>query len=134
MRNCNIFLTTGVRGLTARLVNRYSKNCMATVDVNDSEFEEKVLKSDKPVLVDFWAAWCGPCKMAEPVLDGLADEYKDKVTIAKLNVDENPQSTQKYGVMSIPTTILFKEGKEIGRQIGFAGKQAFEDLIKKGVS
>jgi thioredoxin 1 len=107
---------------------------MATVDVTDQEFEEKVLKSDIPVLVDFWAAWCGPCKMAEPVLEELSEEYSDKVKIMKLNVDENQDSTGKYQVMSIPTTILFKAGEEVGRQIGFAGKQAFEDLVKKGVS
>ena len=106
---------------------------MATVDVTDKEFEEKVLNSDSPVLVDFWAAWCGPCKMAEPVLEELSEEYKDKVKIAKLNVDENAQTTQKYGIMSIPTTVLFKGGEEVGRQVGFAGKQAFEDLIKKGI-
>lgn len=106
---------------------------MATVDVTDKEFEEKVINSKSPVLVDFWATWCGPCRMAEPVLEELSEEYKGKVEIAKLNVDENPQNTQKYGVMSIPTTILFKGGKEIDRQIGFAGKQAFEQLVKKAL-
>jgi thioredoxin 1 len=106
---------------------------MPTINVSDSDFEEKVLKSETPVLVDFWAAWCGPCKMAEPVLEELSDGYKDKVTIAKLDVDKNLKTTEQFGVMSIPTTVLFKDGKEIGRQIGFAGKQAFEDLIKKGL-
>jgi len=106
---------------------------MATTTVSDSDFEEKVVKSSTPVLVDFWASWCGPCKMAEPVLEELSEAYKGKVGIAKLNVDENQATTQKFGVMSIPTTILFKEGKELGRQVGFAGKQAFEDLLKKGV-
>lgn len=106
---------------------------MAVTKVTDSNFDQDVLKSSLPVLVDFYADWCGPCKMAEPVLDELSNTYKDKLLIVKVNVDES-QIAGKYGVMSIPTTILFKEGKEIGRQVGFGGKQIFDDLIKKGVT
>jgi len=106
---------------------------MTTVDVTDADFEEKVLKNQAPVLIDFWAPWCGPCKLAEPVLDELSEQYKDKVNIVKINVDDNQQTAGKYDIMSIPTTVLVKEGKEVGRQIGFSGKEAFEDLIKKGI-
>jgi thioredoxin 1 len=106
---------------------------MATTNVTDQEFDQKVLQNSLPVLVDFWAVWCGPCKLAEPVLEELSEVYKEKIHIMKLDVDANPANSQKYGVMSIPTTILFKNGEEIGRQIGFAGKQAYDDLIKKGV-
>ncbi len=106
---------------------------MALADVTDADFELKVVKAQTAVLVDFWAPWCGPCKLAEPALEELAEFYKGKVDIVRINVDENHQTTQKYGVMSIPTTVLIKGGEEIGRQIGFAGKQAFEDLTKKGL-
>ena len=106
---------------------------MAINKVTDSTFDQTVLKNNLPVLVDFYADWCGPCKMAEPVLEELSESYKDKVVFVKVNVDEN-QVAGKYGVMSIPTTILFKTGVEIGRQVGFGGKQAFEDLIKRGLT
>lgn len=105
---------------------------MATFNVTDQDFDSQVLQSKTPVLVDFWATWCGPCRMAEPVLEELSESYKDKVLIAKLDVDNNPAMSQKYGVMSIPTTILFKDGQELGRQVGFSGKQNFEELVKKG--
>lgn len=106
---------------------------MAAIDITDANFEDKVLKSKLPVFVDFWAPWCGPCKMAGPVIEELSENYKGKVEFMKVNVDEN-QVAAKFGVMSIPTTVLFKDGKEISRQVGFAGKNAYEDLIKKGVS
>jgi thioredoxin 1 len=107
---------------------------VATLNITDQNFEEIVTKAGTPVLVDFWAPWCGPCKMAEPVLEELSEAYKGKVQIVKMNVDENQLPSTKFGILSIPTTILFKGGNEIGRQIGFAGKQSFEDLIKKGVT
>jgi len=106
---------------------------MALIIVTDNDFEEKVLKASLPVLIDFYADWCGPCKIAGPVLEELSEEYKGKITIVKVNTDQNKQSSEKYGILSIPTTVLIKGGQEIDRQVGFAGKTAFEDLIKKGL-
>lgn len=98
--------------------------------ITDQDFEEVVLKSDKPVMVDFWATWCGPCQMAGPVIDELADDYKDTHVIAKLDVDENNATAAKYGVQSIPTVILFKGGVEVARKTGFAGRAMYENLLK----
>jgi len=101
-----------------------------TVTFTDANFDEQVLKSSKPVMVDFWATWCGPCVMAGPVIDELATDYKDKYVIGKLDVDQNQTTAGKYGVQSIPTVILFKDGKEVARKVGFAGKPMYENLLK----
>lgn len=105
---------------------------MPAVHIDQEQFEEKVLKADKPVLVDFYADWCGPCKAAAPVLDELADEADGKYEVIKVNVDENQELSQQHGIMSIPTVMLFKDGKEVDRQIGFAGKDGYKQLIAKG--
>ncbi len=104
---------------------------MAAVHFTDQDFEEKVLKSDKPVFVDFFTEWCGPCKMAAPIIEEMSEEYKDKVVMGKLDVDTNRETAGKYGVMSIPTVIMFKGGEEVDRMVGFAGKEGYEALIKK---
>ena len=101
-----------------------------TVTFSDQNFADEVIKSDKPVMVDFWATWCGPCQMAGPVVDSLADDFKGKIKIGKLDVDANQTTAGKYGVMSIPTVILFKDGKEIARKVGFAGRPMYENLLK----
>ncbi|MEW6257164.1 MAG: thioredoxin [Pseudomonadota bacterium] len=95
---------------------------MSVEKVSDQSFEQDVLKSGAPVVVDFWAEWCGPCRMVGPILDEMAGEMGDKVKIVKLNVDENPETASKYGIMSIPTLLLFKDGKIASRQVGAVPK------------
>ena len=103
------------------------------MQLNNQNFEKEVLKSNIPVLVDFWANWCGPCKMAGPVIDQLEKDYAGKIKVGKLDVDENPQISQKYAVMSIPTVIIFKDGKEIKRQVGFSGKEGYIKILEEAL-
>jgi len=106
---------------------------MAAVILTDKDFEEKVEKNQGVVMVDFYADWCGPCKMAAPIIEELSDEYKGKVVVAKMDVDANQQTTGKFGIMSIPTMIIFKAGKEVERMSGFTGKEGYVKLIKKAL-
>ena len=99
--------------------------------VTANTWDDIVLKSKKPVLVDFWAEWCGPCRMVGPALEQLSDTMNGKVKIAKLNVDENQEIAMKYGIRSIPSLLLFKEGREIGRTIGAASKEAYQQFIEQ---
>ncbi|WP_425414360.1 thioredoxin [Paenibacillus ginsengihumi] len=101
---------------------------MAIINVSDANFEQTV--KEGVVLVDFWAPWCGPCKMIAPVLEELSVKYGDKLTIAKVNVDDNPESAARYGVMSIPTLKLFKNGEEVGTQVGFRPSQELSALVE----
>ena len=103
---------------------------MAEIILDDSNFEAEVLQSDIPVLVDFWAPWCGPCKMLGPVISELAEEYEGKVKVGKVNVDEEDELAAQYGIQSIPTVLLFKGGEVVEQSLGFKPKAFFEDLIK----
>lgn len=106
---------------------------MAAVHFIDADFEEKVLKSSLPVMVDFYADWCGPCRLAAPIIDELSVTYEGKILIGKVDVDANVETAAKFGVQSIPTVIIFRGGKEEERKVGFGGKSSFEEMIKKVV-
>jgi thioredoxin 1 len=99
------------------------------VKVTDAEFEDKVLNSETPVLLDFWAEWCGPCKMIAPILDDISKEYAGRLTVAKLNIDENPATPQRYGVRGIPTLILFKNGEVEATKVGALAKSQLASFI-----
>ena len=103
-------------------------NIMA-LEITDATFEEIVLKSDKPVMVDFWAAWCGPCRMVGPVIDQISEEYAGKAVVGKVDVDANQEFAAKYGVRNIPTVLVFQNGEVVGRQVGVSPKNVYAEAI-----
>lgn len=101
----------------------------AILHVTDDSFEDNVLKSSQPVIIDYWAEWCGPCKMIAPILDEIATDYKGKLVVAKLNIDENPATPQRYGVRGIPTLMLFKDGEVEATKVGAISKSQLAEFI-----
>lgn len=106
---------------------------MALKEISDETFEQEVLKSSQPVLVDFWAAWCGPCKMIAPFLEEIAEEMSEKIKLVKLNVEEHPMTPSQYGVRNIPTLKIFKDGAEVSTQVGGVPKQKIVDWINENI-
>ena len=102
---------------------------MAVMTVTKENFDQEVMKADKPVLIDFWAAWCGPCKMMGPVIDQIAEEHTD-IKVGKINIDEQPELAQKYGIMSIPTVVLFEGGSPKETSVGLVPKESIEKMFK----
>ena len=99
------------------------------LEITDATFEAKVLKSDKPVMVDFWAAWCGPCRMVGPIIDEISEEYDGKAVVGKVDIDANQEFAAKYGVRNIPTVLVFQNGEVVGRQVGVAPKNAYSEAL-----
>lgn len=116
----NIFVT--LRSLILKLTDM-------ALQITDASFEEVVLKSDKPVLVDFWATWCGPCRMLGPVIEEIATEYEGRVVVGKVDVDSNQEYAAKYGIRNIPTVLVFQNGEVVGRQVGVAPKNTYTEAL-----
>ena len=106
---------------------------MSVQNITNENFDEIVLRSDKPVLVDFWAEWCGPCQMLGPVMENLAAQYEGKALVAKVNVDEEPELARRFGVMSIPTVVFLKEGREFDRKVGAFPPAAYQEVLDKSL-
>lgn len=106
---------------------------MSTVEVSDASFDSDVLKSDVPVVVDFWAEWCGPCKQIGPALEQIASEMGGRIRVAKVNIDENPNAPSKYGIRGIPTLLLFKDGEIVERKVGADSKRGIENWIESAI-
>jgi thioredoxin 1 len=104
-----------------------------TKQIKDNEFESEVLNSKLPVIIDFWAEWCGPCRMLAPILDQLSEEMEGKLKIVKMNIDENPETPSKFGVRGIPTMLLFKEGKQIATKVGVQPKNVLQEWINSSL-
>ena len=107
---------------------------MATVNVTDENFDTEVLKSQKPIVVDFWAEWCGPCKMVSPIVEELSNDYNGKVKVTKLDVDSNPQTATNYGIRGIPTLLMFKDGSAVDQIVGAVPKQHIAERLDKIIS
>ena len=103
------------------------------IKLTDSDFENQVIKSEKPILVDYWAEWCGPCKMIAPILEEVSTEMSDKIIIGKLNVDENSQTPPKYGIRGIPTLMIFKDGNAVGTHVGALSKSDLVQFIESNI-
>lgn len=112
---------------------RFCKMSEDVINVADSNFDAVILKSETPALVDFWASWCAPCRAIAPLVDEIAAQYKGRVRVAKMNVDENQSTPGKYGVRGIPTLILFKEGKVVDQLVGAVPKSQIKELVEKGL-
>ena len=106
---------------------------MSTIKISDETFEENVINNGKPIIVDFWAEWCGPCKQIAPILEEISNEYNDKITIGKLDVDENPETPGKYQIRGIPTMLLFNNGKLVDTKVGLSSKTDLKEWINKNI-
>jgi thioredoxin 1 len=106
---------------------------MSTIKISDETFEENVIKNSKPIIIDFWAEWCGPCKQIGPILEEISDEYNDKIIIGKMDVDENPETPGKYQIRGIPTMLLFNKGELIDTKVGMSSKTDLKEWIDKNI-
>src|SRR5919112_6787277 len=128
---CFITISTNIQICCIGFIGMGNENVL---QVNSTNWETEVLKSEKPVFVDFWAEWCGPCRMVGPVVEQIAQSHSDKIKVVKLNVDENQEIAMKYGIQSIPSLLIFNKGKEVGRTIGAAPKDTYVKFINDSLS